>query len=1810
MKSYTRRALSWVLAIALLISCGISGLVLPAAAEGEETSTNLIANGDFEGDTKPSWCAESRWVEGAGKDGTKGYVAEAVGPNQDKGSSMKPWLKLLQPETTYKLSFDYKHEGTGWSRLYTSRSSGTFNTAIGQYKVGDEWVAGDIILPGGDRDWDHYEVIFTTGVSISKQDDGLYWRAVTGDETGAEEVTKSYFDNLCLEVVENYEPVAAEDVVFGFDFEGEERPSWIAEKYAYRLVEGAGKNGTKGYVVDATGPSKDSGSSMKPWLKKLEPNTTYVLSFDYKHKGTGYSRLYVSRTIGTVHTAIGVGEGTSLQPGDEWKAGDIFLEGGDRDWEHYEISFTTGDSIAAQDDGLYWRQVNAAEAGAEETGYSYFDNIQLAKAKPAEPVYENLIENGDFEGEAKWGAARVLEGVGKDGTKGYVAEAEGANAAKGSSMKPFYKLLKPNTKYLLRFDYKHEGNGSLGWYIPRVFGTLDKPINGYEEGRAFVAKETFKPVPGGDVDWTTIDVYFTTGLTITAQDDGLFWQQVNGESDTGLGKTYIDNILLAELGEGPAVATAITLNKTEETLLVNRTLTLTATPDPAGTKLDTVKWTTSDANVATVDANGVVTAVAGGTATITATAGTLTATCTITVVATDGNLIQNGDFEEGSNEAWGNSAAVQQGIGRDGGWGVVLQTTVDETTREDQREGLYYALPLVEKLEKNAIYELSFDTKHSSKGYSRFQLDQAFGLYKNVPFRGEMGSVKPSSWTTYTFTFMTTDEDLTADAGKELRLLQYSSIDGLNYVGTGKAYFDNIKLVKIGETKYADSFTVAPAVQELLPGDSHTITVWASPADTTTGKLTFASADPSIATVDDRGTITAGKTEGETTITVTDAKGNKGEMKVVVTEFANVIKNGSFDQGNDVGWGKSVRVKEGIGKDGGWGLHLLNPTAGSESANYYKDPMFGLLEPNTKYIISFDYTTSTGASFRFYFPSLNYTGKKLAYETGDGTEWKHFEMEYTTPANITLDPGYDFGIVSTTQGTPPVVIDNFAVRKYNSGVQAESIEFNKTEVTLFAGRTASLKVTATPADADLNGMIWTSSNEDVATVESGFITAVGAGTAIITGTTKNGKSATCTVDVSGEPAVLKNGTFDVAGDTTSWVTEGGATIVEGVGRGGSKAGSLPATNAVLKQTVKGMAPNTIYTIQLYTLSKTAPASVVLKNGSTEIVSTTTKVGTDWALTTLEFKTPETMAEDTVVTITATDAGGIYVDNVLLSKKASLVDLVVTDLYWVGMDDKLITDHQALPGAKIRFGVTVVNQGTDPIEKGETVVVELRKNGTAFKTIEFKVQEAVGTGDNVLVAAEDDWVAEKGHWVISAYVNPKLQILEMVNTNNKLQKQLRVDEFLKAPDIALNAGMGELTFSDEFDSTATIDEGATGQDGYKWYVRRQWDAATITPEDYKVEDGIISLICKKPGYHVTLSTMDYITGIGYAYNKGYLEVRFQIPIADPGKSNVDYDGSPAIWSFPDTKWMETKGKNREWVEMDWMEYWGVTAARPGGYYTVSLHDQISNSEGKEDRHWSNTDCYLEGLGDEQWHVMSWLWVDGAIYTYIDGKETYRCTYSADAKPSCSLNLRENKTDNGKGAFAIMNEQFNVLYLSGSEKFPMLVDYVRIWQEGGTNPVLPDGSDDNNDDNNNNDNDNQGGTGNEGAVDVPAADFWWYFGADDYGDLIEEVTEENYEIILSGAELWKQLSAERQAEIDALFEANGQPKYSKLLEAAEKFAADLENGSDEGEGDGEEDKAPEAEKPAGTGATTALPVMLVVVMLACAAVLWTSRKREQA
>jgi hypothetical protein len=96
------------------------------------------------------------------------------------------------------------------------------------------------------------------------------------------------------------------------------------------------------------------------------------------------------------------------------------------------------------------------------------------------------------------------------------------------------------------------------------------------------------------------------------------------------------------------VVNAITLNRSDFTLFrVGETFQMEATISPAGTKAELI-WISEDPKVATVDENGLVTAVDRGTTIVSASAGGVTQECIVRVNA-DAPKTQEGETPSGSN---------------------------------------------------------------------------------------------------------------------------------------------------------------------------------------------------------------------------------------------------------------------------------------------------------------------------------------------------------------------------------------------------------------------------------------------------------------------------------------------------------------------------------------------------------------------------------------------------------------------------------------------------------------------------------------------------------------------------------------------------------------------------------------------------------------------------------------------------------------------------------------------------------------------------------------------------------------------------------------------------------------------------------------------------------------------------------------------------------------------------------------------------------------------------------------------------------
>lgn len=108
--------------------------------------------------------------------------------------------------------------------------------------------------------------------------------------------------------------------------------------------------------------------------------------------------------------------------------------------------------------------------------------------------------------------------------------------------------------------------------------------------------------------------------------------------------------------------------------------------------------------------------------------------------------------------------------------------------------------------------------------------------------------------------------------------------------------------------------------------------------------------------------------------------------------------------------------------------------------------------------------------------------------------------------------------------------------------QIYSYQLNETSLVMEEGDSETLKVISFPAQSSIS-VTWTTSNEDVATVEDGEVTAVGAGTAVITASV-DGTKLTCSVTVNypaGEEGVTAQATVTNIEGSSVNLTDADAT---------------------------------------------------------------------------------------------------------------------------------------------------------------------------------------------------------------------------------------------------------------------------------------------------------------------------------------------------------------------------------------------------------------------------------------------------------------------------------------------------------------------------------------------------------------------------------------------------------------------------------------------------------------------------------------------
>ena len=170
-----------------------------------------------------------------------------------------------------------------------------------------------------------------------------------------------------------------------------------------------------------------------------------------------------------------------------------------------------------------------------------------------------------------------------------------------------------------------------------------------------------------------------------------------------------------------------------------------------------------------------------------------------------------------------------------------------------------------------------------------------------------------------------------------------------------------------------------------------------------------------------------------------------------------------------------------------------------------------------------------GANQSYYKIDFTKLGYDASYSKTSGVEAAHYSIKCTKLENgysrVTLDWQVTQDKIQWNSArwlfTPHAIgdllyVDNVAIKflsetPFTKGV--ESITFDCGDVELKVGETKTIVATVNPSDADDKTLTWTSSNEEVASVKDGVVSANKEGTAEITSTASNGVKTSIVVTV-------------------------------------------------------------------------------------------------------------------------------------------------------------------------------------------------------------------------------------------------------------------------------------------------------------------------------------------------------------------------------------------------------------------------------------------------------------------------------------------------------------------------------------------------------------------------------------------------------------------------------------------------------------------------------------------------------------------------
>ena len=626
--------------------------------------------------------------------------------------------------------------------------------------------------------------------------------------------------------------------------------------------------------------------------------------------------------------------------------------------------------------------------------------------------------------------------------------------------------------------------------------------------------------------------------------------------------------------------TGVSLNKNDLTLEegAEETLIATVTPDEADDK--SVAWESDTPAVATVDADGKVTAVKAGNAviTVTTTDGGYTASCSVTVKKAVVNVSGVSLDQKTLKLAVGESET--------------LTATVAPENADDQGVTWTSSAASVATVDKSgkvtavAAGEATITVKTNDGGY---EAECVVTVSEDLQIRAVMSectisvgmtmeaevTVSPATAETPEFVYSSSDPTVASidDAG-EIKALSPGTTTIKIKTTDGKAS-TSFELTVVANTIDVTGIEIDQVSMKLTEGETGKLAAWVTPKNASNQNITFSSDDEDVAIVNKNGVVTA-IGEGTTDITATSEDGGFSKTcKVTVTPQVIEVSGVSLDENEltltvgdtqsltatiepedatdqKISWSsddKNVATVDANGRVTAVAEGVAKITVTTEDGGYTDDCWVAVVEKEV---------ALTGLGIDPSEPELIVGDTSVLSAVLEPADATVTDLLWTSDNTDVVAIDSDFGdgveITAVSAGTAIVTVTNTdktvratcKVTVKEAPVKVIGVSLDKEEAELTVAETLQLTATVEPEDAANQKVSWSSDDETVATVDAdGKVTAIAEGTATITVTTDDGGyTAECEVTVvSGQEEPTPAPTPDYGEAPRVITQEDGSTVV-------------------------------------------------------------------------------------------------------------------------------------------------------------------------------------------------------------------------------------------------------------------------------------------------------------------------------------------------------------------------------------------------------------------------------------------------------------------------------------------------------------------------------------------------------------------------------------------------------------------------------------------------------------------------------------------